>query len=245
MARRRRGAIPAATLFDHSPLEQTASGAEGRLFCRSGEAPRPDPGLTPRTFGEAVCGIDEAGRGCLAGPVVAAAVILPFSFDLPGLNDSKKLTAARREALAPAIMAQATIWRIGLVWPGEIDRINILQATFHAMAKAVRLLPLRPARLLIDGDKTIPPHVLKLELAQQAVIGGDALVPAISAASILAKTFRDRLMRVLDRRHPGYGLAGHKGYGTAEHLAALRRLGPSPCHRLTFRGVAEDQCRLL
>ncbi len=240
MARRRAG--PAVgNLFDHSPAAEPR--AEGHFFCPAPhDAGRAAPGVPAGGF---VCGIDEAGRGCLAGPVVAAAVILPAVFDLPGLDDSKKLSAARRETLAPAIKAQAVAWRVGLVWPGEIDRINILQATFHAMAAAVRRLPLTPDRLLIDGDKTVPPHVLGRAIAQEAVVGGDALAPAISAASILAKTFRDRLMRVLDRRHPGYGLADHKGYGTAVHLAALRRLGPSPCHRLTFRGVTEDQCRLL
>ncbi|WP_035041770.1 ribonuclease HII [Desulfovibrio sp. X2] len=191
--------------------------------------------------------MDEAGRGCLAGPVVAAAVILPERFDLPGLTDSKALTEARREALVPLITAQATAWRLGFVWPAGpagIDALNILQATFLAMSKAVRRLPVRPARLLVDGDKTVPERWLPGPYAQEAIVGGDALVPAISAASVLAKTFRDRLMRVLDRRHPGYGLAGHKGYGTKEHREALRRLGPSACHRMTFAGVVEDQCRL-
>lgn len=188
-------------------------------------------------------GIDEAGRGCLAGPVVAAAVMLPPSFDLPGLTDSKKLSAARRESLAIAIRATASVWRIGVVWQRDIDRLNILQATFLAMAKAVRRLPEPATLLLVDGNRTIP-LPLPGNPRQQAVVGGDALIPAISAASILAKTFRDALMRTLDRRHPGYGLAEHKGYGTAEHRAALRRLGPSNCHRLTFAGVVEDQCRL-
>ncbi|MBU1230447.1 MAG: ribonuclease HII [Proteobacteria bacterium] len=177
-------------------------------------------------------GIDEAGRGCLAGPVVAAACILPEDFDLPGLTDSKALSPARREALAGAIRSQAVAWSLGLAWGPEIDRINILQATLRSMERAVAGLRLRPALLLIDGNQAIA-----LPLPQRTVIGGDALIPAISAASILAKTFRDRLMRALDRRHPGYGLAGHKGYGTAAHLEALRRLGPSPIHRLTFRGV--------
>ncbi|EPR33065.1 Ribonuclease HII [Alkalidesulfovibrio alkalitolerans DSM 16529] len=188
-------------------------------------------------------GIDEAGRGCLAGPVVAAAVILPPAFDLPGLTDSKKLSAARRETLAIAIRATAIAWRLGVVWQRDIDRLNILQATFLAMAKAVRRLPEPATLLLVDGNRTIP-LPLPGNPRQQAVVGGDALVPAISAASILAKTFRDALMHTLDRRHPGYGLAEHKGYGTAEHRAALRRLGPSNCHRLTFAGVVEDQCRL-
>ena len=182
-----------------------------------------------------IAGIDEAGRGCLAGPVVAAACILPDSFDLPGLTDSKALTSARRDTLAAAIRSQALAWSLGLAWGPEIDRVNILQATLRSMERAVITLRARPALLLIDGNQTI-----RLPLPQQTIVGGDALVPAISAASILAKTFRDRLMAHLDRRHPGYNLAGHKGYGTAEHLEAIRSLGPSPIHRLTFRGVRPE-----
>lgn len=223
-------------------------------------------------------GIDEAGRGCLAGPVVAAAVILPPHADaaalaallpaLAGLTDSKKLTAAKREALAPRIRQHAVAWGLGVVWPRDIERINILQATFHAMWRAVRAL--RPGaaaagfdraersslQLIIDGDKTIPAAVFAGQApcparpiptaptwpipAQRAVIGGDALVPAVSAASILAKTFRDRLMVAMDNRFPGYGLALHKGYGTAEHMAAIADLGPCPQHRATFRGVRPE-----
>lgn len=187
-------------------------------------------------------GVDEAGRGCLAGPVVAAAVLLPESYELPGLNDSKKLTAAKRAVLEPAIKAQAAAWGLGVIWPGEIDSINILQATFRAMARAVAVMKLRPLTLLIDGNKTIPVHLLvSPALPQRAIVDGDALVPAISAASILAKTFRDRLLERLDRRHPGYGLAVHKGYGTVAHLAALRSLGPCAQHRLTFRGVLPEK----
>jgi ribonuclease HII len=191
-----------------------------------------------------VAGVDEAGRGCLAGPVAAGAVILPDVYDLPGLTDSKKLTAPRRDALARAIKTQAVAWAVAFVWPGEIDRINILQATFAAMAKALAHLRHRPALARIDGNKTIPQARLGLlagSLPQEAIIGGDALVPAISAASILAKTARDRLMDLAERRHPGYGFAAHKGYGVAVHLAALRRLGPCPLHRLTFRGVLPDK----
>ncbi|GFK94891.1 Ribonuclease HII [Fundidesulfovibrio magnetotacticus] len=188
-----------------------------------------------------LAGVDEAGRGCLAGPVVAGAVILPASFDLPGLTDSKKLTPARRARLEGAIKAQAAAWGLGVVWAAEIDRINILQATYRAMARAVAALRAVPSGLEVDGNKTIPPHLLALPgLPQRAVVGGDALIPAISAASILAKTFRDRLMEHLDRKYPGYGLAGHKGYGTADHLAALVRLGPCRLHRLTFRGVLPE-----
>jgi ribonuclease HII len=198
-----------------------------------------------------VAGIDEAGRGCLAGPVVACAVILPRDHGLAGLNDSKLLSAGAREAFAPRIKRCATAWGLGLVWPGRIDRINILQATFEAMSRAVRTLGVTPACLLIDGDKALPGHILAPHWRtrhngpcprQRAIVGGDKSVPAISAASILAKTFRDRLMRALARRWPGYGFEFHKGYGTKAHYAALRRLGPSPQHRLTFRGVKEEKC---
>jgi len=179
--------------------------------------------------------VDEAGRGCLAGPVVSAACILPETFDLPGLTDSKALSAPRRETLAAGIRAQALSWSLGLAWPGEIDSVNILQASLRSMERAIARLRVTPALLLIDGNQTV-----RTRLPQRTVIGGDALVPAISAASILAKTFRDRLLCILDHLHPGYGLAIHKGYGTAVHLEALRQLGPSPIHRLTFRGVRPE-----
>ena len=190
-----------------------------------------------------MAGVDEAGRGCLAGPVVAAAVVLPETYALPGLTDSKKLSPARRERLAPAIKAQALTWAVGVAWPPEIDRINILQATFAAMARAVAHLAPVPALVRVDGNKTIPARLLAGLASlpdQEAIIGGDLTVPAISAASILAKTFRDKLMVLFDRHHPGYGFATHKGYGVAAHLAALRRLGPCRLHRLTFRGVLPE-----
>jgi ribonuclease HII len=177
--------------------------------------------------------VDEAGRGCLAGPVVAGAVILPEGLDLPGLTDSKKLTAKKRETLETAIRQGATAWNLGVVWPWDIDRVNILQATLRAMARAVRGLGVRPAFVHIDGDKTVP----GLGLPQRAVVGGDALVASISAASILAKVHRDRMMTRLDVRYPGYGFAVHKGYGTAAHVEALRRLGPCRMHRMTFNKV--------
>lgn len=195
---------------------------------------------------ERIAGVDEAGRGCLAGPVVAAAVILPVSFDLPGLNDSKVLSARQREALAPQIKASALAWSVGLSWPREIERCNILQATFHAMSRAIRSLRLPPAHLLIDGNKTIPlpvlQHYCRASLpSQQAIVGGDALEAAISAASILAKTYRDHIMNIFHKRHPVYGFDRHKGYGTKEHIQRLQQHGPCPQHRLTFAKVLPPQ----
>lgn len=190
-----------------------------------------------------VAGIDEAGRGCLAGPVVAAAVILPDTFFLPGLADSKACTAKTRNTLAPRIRECSLAWGLGLVWPERIDAINILQASLEAMSKAVRCLCVAPTLLLVDGNRAIPHDVLSqgwrkahaLPLpAQHTIVGGDRTEPAISAASILAKTFRDHLMTRLSRRWPGYGFEAHKGYGTAAHFAALDRLGLSPLHRRTF-----------
>lgn len=191
-------------------------------------------------------GIDEAGRGCLAGPVVAAAVILPEGAHIPGLADSKTLSPSRRDGLAAEIGTVAVAWGLGVVWPAEIDRINILQATFRAMCHAASVLKVRPEALLVDGNQIIPEHLFRMrgwEAAprQRAIVEGDALMPAISAASILAKTFRDMLMEKLDHRYPGYGFAKHKGYGSREHLEALNRLGPCPLHRLTFRGVLPER----
>lgn len=240
-------------------------------------------------------GIDEAGRGCLAGPVVAAAVVfppdLPLAEALAGLHDSKQLSEKKRDALAPLIREHALAFGIGFSWQREIDRVNILNATFRAMSRACHALHRRLARqimareeggarrddarpgspghslqpdaapgasviqtsaplftmlpLLIDGNHTIPPALWQActPLAvppQRAVIGGDALVPAISAASILAKTVRDALMLRLHQRYQGYDFARHKGYGTRAHLDALAPLGPCRLHRLTFRKVRQD-----
>lgn len=194
-------------------------------------------------------GIDEAGRGCLAGPVVAAAVILPDSVNLPGLTDSKKLTPAKRSGLACLIKRCALAWSLGIVWQKQIDQINILQASLLAMAKSASSLKISPGALLIDGPFPIPSEMLRAEWAkgsvhplpaQKAIIGGDLLVPSISAASILAKTFRDNLMDALDKRWPGYGFARNKGYGTKEHREALIAKGPTPLHRMTFRGVLPE-----
>lgn len=182
----------------------------------------------------AVAGIDEAGRGPLAGPVVAAAVILPETFDLPGLTDSKQLSAKSRERLYPLIREQALAVGIGVARPEEIDRVNILQATLRSMQRAVGRLNVPPDFLLIDGNVPVP-----LDLPQQTLVKGDSRSLSIAAASVVAKVVRDRIMVALDRLHPGYGLAGHKGYGSAAHLAAIAALGPAPCHRRSFGGVRE------
>ncbi len=190
-----------------------------------------------------LAGVDEAGRGPLAGPVAAcAAWVPPGSAELisPLVNDSKKLSAARREGALRLMLASGVRFGFGYALPAEIDRVNILEATFNAMGAAVRRLlaytGADPAGtlLLVDG----PHRIKRLEgPAQEPVVDGDAKSLSIAAASIYAKVVRDRWMGVLDARHPGYGLAGHKGYGTASHLEALRRLGPSPEHRLSFAPV--------
>ncbi|MGL1860908.1 MAG: ribonuclease HII [Pseudodesulfovibrio sp.] len=187
-----------------------------------------------------IAGVDEAGRGCLAGPVVAGACILPEEYDLPGMTDSKQLSAKKREMLYDMIREQAVTWAIGVAWAPEIDQINILEATYQAMGRAVRGLKTAPKFLQIDGNKTIPPYALKVDIAQEYVIKGDGKIPAISAASIMAKTFRDRLMVKLARRYPGYGISQHMGYGTKAHMDAIKKLGPCPQHRLTFGGVKSE-----
>ena len=181
-----------------------------------------------------IAGVDEAGRGPLAGPVVAAAVILPAGLRLNGVNDSKKLSPDKRERLFDVIMDQALSVGIGMGSPELIDEINILQATRFAMLEAVGQLAPQPDYILIDGISTIDSP-----LSQKIIKKGDALSLSIAAASIIAKVTRDRLMRKLDQIHPGYGFSGHKGYGSALHLEAIRRLGPCPIHRLTFGGVKE------
>jgi ribonuclease HII len=179
-----------------------------------------------------IVGVDEAGRGPLAGPVVAAAVVL-CSDGIEGLDDSKKLTARKREVLEAQIKARCA-WAIGLADVEEIDRVNILQATMLAMTRAVGALGCQPGHVLVDGNR-LP----KWRYPATAVIGGDAIHPCISAASIIAKEHRDRLMRSYDLSWPGYGWASNKGYGSASHLEALRRLGPTPLHRRSFAPVAQ------
>ena len=179
-----------------------------------------------------VAGVDEVGRGPLAGPVVAAAVILDPEQPIDGLADSKVLTEARREALAEEVRAKALAWALGRCEPVEIDRINILQASLVAMQRAVMALDPAPQHALIDGNRCP-----RLSCTAEAIVKGDATEPAISAASILAKVVRDQEMIELDQRFPGYGFASHKGYPTREHLEVLERIGPCEHHRRSFAPV--------
>lgn len=179
-----------------------------------------------------VAGVDEVGRGCLAGPVVAAAVLLQPGAALPGVRDSKQVSAAQREALVPLIYAQSLAVSIASVDAADIDRLNILQATRVAMVQAVQALAVVPHHILIDGREPID-----LPLTQSCIIGGDALCVSIAAASIVAKVHRDQLMRDFDGKFPQYGFARHKGYGTALHLAALAEHGPMHLHRYSFAPV--------
>ena len=182
-----------------------------------------------------VAGVDEAGRGPLAGPVVAAAVILDDLQPIAGLNDSKKLTEKRREKLYDEILAKALCCSIAEASVQEVDSLNILKATLLAMRRAVDGLRLKPVKVLVDGNR-LP----VLEVRAEAIVQGDALVLAISAASILAKVHRDRLCVRLHEQYPQYGFDRHKGYGTAEHLQALADHGPTPCHRISFAPVARS-----
>jgi len=194
--------------------------------------------VTDRTL---VIGVDEAGRGPLAGPVVAAAVVLGRAIP-PGLDDSKRLSAKRRAVLDEAIRASCC-WAVAVVEPEEIDRINIFQATMLGMTRAVASLTAAlgaaHCEVLIDGNLTPAGRCAEWCWPARAIVGGDAIEPAISAASIIAKEWRDRLMREAARAHPHYGWESNKGYGTAEHLEALRIHGPSPLHRRSFAPVAQ------
>jgi ribonuclease HII len=181
-----------------------------------------------------IAGIDEAGRGPLAGPVVAAAVILDPARRVRGLRDSKVMTPEQRESVAVDIRAKAIAWAFAASDVGEIDAMNILRATLLAMRRAVEALTVQPIEALVDGD-----HCPELRCPAYAIIKGDRDVPAISAASIIAKTARDAMLITLDREYPMYGFARHKGYGTPEHLAALDLHGPCPHHRKTFAPVVQ------
>ena len=193
-----------------------------------------------------VAGVDEVGRGPLAGPVVAAAVILPRGFSHPEIKDSKLLSAKQREKLAPLIRESAESWGLGVVDVEDIDRINILKASLLAMVKALEGLKSRPDCVLIDGNQRIPKQFLHesksftaRSLYQKTIISGDLLCISIAAASIVAKVARDAMMVELDKRYPEYGFASHKGYTCDVHLEALRRYGPTPIHRQTFQPVRD------
>ena len=184
-----------------------------------------------------VCGIDEAGRGPLAGPVVAAAVILPQGMVIQHVNDSKKLTEKRREQLYPEIMEKALAVGVGIVSPERIDEINILQATYEAMRQALSQLPVCPDVLLNDAVR-IP----GVDIPQVPIVKGDAKSISIACASVIAKVTRDRMMVEYDQLYPEYGFAGHKGYGSAAHMEAIRQLGPCPIHRRTFiKGILGEK----
>ncbi len=176
-----------------------------------------------------ICGVDEAGRGPLAGPVCAAAVILPANIEIPGLNDSKKLSDKRRRELYPVIMEQAVAYGIGFADHSEIDEINILQATFLAMERAIHSLNIKPQLALIDGNRS-----KDFGIPVKTVVHGDSLSASIAAASVLAKVTRDDLMLKLAEEYPQYGFEVHKGYGTKAHYEALEKYGPCPVHRMTF-----------
>ena len=178
---------------------------------------------------EIICGVDEAGRGPLAGPVCAAAVILPKGLQIPGLNDSKKLTDKKRRELFPIIKEQALAYGIAFANHEEIDEINILQATYLAMERALAQLSMKPDLALIDGNRA-----KDFGLPVKTVVKGDSLSANIAAASVLAKVTRDEYMEKMATEYPGYGFEIHKGYGTKAHYEALRNLGPSPIHRMTF-----------
>jgi ribonuclease HII len=182
-----------------------------------------------------VAGVDEAGRGPLAGPVMVAAVILDAARPIDGIGDSKALSEAQRETLAPLIRERALAWSVVAVGIDEIERLNILGATLAGMSRALRALAITPTLALIDGNRM--PKDLPCEA--RTIVGGDASEAAIGAASILAKVARDALMRELDAIHPGYGFAQHKGYGTPQHLEALERLGPCAAHRPSFAPVRQ------
>ena len=177
-------------------------------------------------------GVDEAGRGPLAGPVVVAAVILPSRYELDSLDDSKRLSALKREKLTPLIEAQAVAYSVEFVEIDEIDRVNILQATLNGMQRAVEKLEPAPQRVVIDGNQAP-----RLSCEVKTIIGGDRLIASISAASVLAKVYRDRLMKSMHLLYPEYGFDRHKGYPTAHHLDRLKALGPCPIHRKSFAPV--------
>jgi ribonuclease HII len=193
---------------------------------------------------KAAAGVDEVGRGPLAGPVVAAAVILPRGFTHPDIKDSKMLSSQQREKLVPIIQEAAQCWAVGIIDVADIDRLNILRASLTAMAHALHGLSSQPDYAFIDGNQKIPLGIFAAlgckalrPMRQRTIIRGDQLCLSIAAASIIAKVARDRIMIDLDKQYPEYGFAAHKGYGSAAHLAALQRYGPTPIHRRSFKPV--------
>jgi ribonuclease HII len=225
---------------------KTMDGAQLELDGSQGGAFRPYEADAAAQGFKAVAGVDEVGRGPLAGPVVAAAVILPRGFTHPEIKDSKMLSAKQREKLAPFIQHSATSWALGVIDVGDIDRLNILRASLTAMAQALQALASQADMALIDGNQKIPVEVFAAlgsnaaqALYQKAIVKGDRLCLSIAAASIIAKVARDRIMIEFDKQYPEYGFAGHKGYGSAAHLAALQRYGPTPIHRRSFKPVRD------
>jgi len=186
---------------------------------------------------ERIAGVDEAGRGPLAGPVVAAAVMLPHDIHIKGLKDSKKLSPKKREKLYKEIFKKAKSVGIGVIGEGKIDEVNIHQASFIAMKVAIKSLSPSPDIVLVDGRHKIP----ATNISQKAIVGGDDIVSSIAAASIIAKVTRDAIMLDLAKKYPGWGFARHKGYGTAEHIRLLKKKGPLPIHRKTFMSLLREE----
>ncbi len=212
--------MPSKTAIDPQELEQFLENLETTLYERGFRS---------------ICGVDEAGRGPLAGPVVAAAVILPIEVEIEGLDDSKKLSPARRDDVFEQIVKLGLPCAVGIVDHKTIDTVNILRASLYAMRKAVHELNPAPDVVLVDGNMSVP----NLTQPQFAIVGGDRRCRAISAASVVAKVTRDRIMVKYQELYPGFSFATHKGYPTAEHMEELRRLGPTDIHRRTFRPVAD------
>ena len=223
---------------------KSMNGGQMSLEVESGKAARFRP-FEAEFYGRGfacIAGLDEVGRGPLAGPVVAAAVILRRGFANDEIKDSKLLSPKQRERLAPLIRESAESWAIGVVEVADIDRINILRASLLAMVKAVDSLKTQPDCLLIDGNQSIPAELFGKRAVshyQKTIVKGDQLCLSIAAASIIAKVARDAMMVEFDKQFPEYGFAGHKGYGSAAHLEALRRYGPSPIHRLSYKPVRD------
>jgi ribonuclease HII len=186
-----------------------------------------------------IAGVDEAGRGCLAGPVVAASVILPENFSITDLRDSKQLTAEQRDFFYGLILKESLAWSVSIIEPGIIDKINILQASLLAMKEAVSKLCIKPKYLLVDG-----PFPVDINLPQKTLKKGDARSISIAAASIIAKVTRDRMMVEFERRYPGFSFSVHKGYGTELHMKELKAHGPTPIHRMTFAPLCHNSISL-